>query len=244
MAISRLTKFLYQNNFLRGNILDYGGAGEDVEKLRLLHFRAYGHPMEIIGESFGTIICNHILDDLDEDGRSRVIMDVSSRLAKTGFAFFAVDPNKVSLPFDSVYRDDENEIYVVRYSQLLSRENEYTCPFCQLTSKVEEICESLYFIAFYDANPVCAGHALIVSRRHFLLMDEMTQEEWREFRLIVGFVKAKVREKFGADGFNVGINEGSAAGQKVKHFAVHVIPRRVGDVENPLGGVRGVLGRG
>lgn len=42
-------------------------------------------------------------------------------------------------------------------------------------------------------------------------------------------------------GFNVGINEGADAGQTVMHFHCHIIPRRNGDMENPRGGVRGVI---
>jgi diadenosine tetraphosphate (Ap4A) HIT family hydrolase len=43
------------------------------------------------------------------------------------------------------------------------------------------------------------------------------------------------------DGYNIGINVGEAAGQTVMHLHVHVIPRFVGDVEDPTGGVRGVI---
>jgi len=43
------------------------------------------------------------------------------------------------------------------------------------------------------------------------------------------------------DGFNVGTNAGEAAGQTVDHAHIHLIPRRKGDVENPKGGVRGVI---
>jgi ATP adenylyltransferase len=43
------------------------------------------------------------------------------------------------------------------------------------------------------------------------------------------------------EGFNVGINSGPAAGHTVPHAHVHLIPRRVGDVENARGGVRGTI---
>lgn len=54
-------------------------------------------------------------------------------------------------------------------------------------------------------------------------------------------VKAMVQEKFHPDGFNVGININEAAGQTVPHVHIHLIPRYTGDVENPIGGVRGVI---
>ena len=42
-------------------------------------------------------------------------------------------------------------------------------------------------------------------------------------------------------GFNVGINAGKSAGQTVFHVHIHLIPRRDGDVEEPKGGLRGVI---
>ena len=42
-------------------------------------------------------------------------------------------------------------------------------------------------------------------------------------------------------GFNVGVNAGSDAGQSIMHCHIHLIPRRKGDIENPRGGVRGVI---
>ena len=42
-------------------------------------------------------------------------------------------------------------------------------------------------------------------------------------------------------GFNIGINSGEAAGQTILHCHIHIIPRRVGDVENPRGGVRHLM---
>ena len=50
-----------------------------------------------------------------------------------------------------------------------------------------------------------------------------------------------LRDRFSIDGFNVGFNEGAAAGQTVPHFHVHVIPRRFGDMADPRGGVRHVI---
>ena len=42
-------------------------------------------------------------------------------------------------------------------------------------------------------------------------------------------------------GFNIGVNAGKTAGQSIPHVHIHLIPRRQGDVENPQGGVRGVI---
>ena len=43
------------------------------------------------------------------------------------------------------------------------------------------------------------------------------------------------------DGFNIGVNINGAAGQTILHAHIHLIPRYWGDVERPMGGVRGVI---
>lgn len=55
------------------------------------------------------------------------------------------------------------------------------------------------------------------------------------------YVKRVVDKRFHPDGYNIGINVGQAAGQSVYHCHMHLIPRYAGDVENPKGGVRGVI---
>ena len=54
-------------------------------------------------------------------------------------------------------------------------------------------------------------------------------------------VKDKLNELYNPDGFNIGININEAAGQTIPHVHIHVIPRYNGDIENPIGGVRGVI---
>ena len=57
----------------------------------------------------------------------------------------------------------------------------------------------------------------------------------------VAVVRQLLIEQYNPDGFNVGVNEGLAAGQTVPHAHIHVIPRRRGDVPDPRGGVRWVI---
>ena len=57
---------------------------------------------------------------------------------------------------------------------------------------------------------------------------------------MVNFVK-ELLQKINPDGFNIGIKIGPVAGQTIPHAHIHLIPRYEGDVDNPIGGIRGVI---
>ena len=115
------------------------------------------------------------------------------------------------------------------------------CPFCNL--KREKIMESEMSFAIYDGFPVNEGHALIIPKRHAANYFDLTSEEQTDCFLLLNKVKDIVQRKNNPIGFNVGININEAAGQTVPHVHIHLIPRYDGDVEEPRGGVRGVIPR-
>jgi len=115
------------------------------------------------------------------------------------------------------------------------------CPFCELSSKLEIIAESSSAVAFLDGYPVSKGHTLIIPRRHVASYFDLTEAEQQELWQLVNRCKTILEERYHPDGFNVGINVNEAAGQSVFHVHIHLIPRYKGDVENPKGGVRGVI---
>jgi len=83
---------------------------------------------------------------------------------------------------------------------------------------------------------------LAIPRRHVADYFDVRQPERNAIQRLLEEERARLHERDPAiAGFNVGINAGEAAGQTVFHCHVHLIPRRVGDVENPRGGVRGVV---
>lgn len=93
--------------------------------------------------------------------------------------------------------------------------------------------------AIADRFPVSPGHALVVPRRPIASWWEATDEERADMLALVDEVKRQLESSWQPpDGFNVGFNDGAAAGQTVPHLHVHVIPRYSGDMADPRGGVR------
>jgi superfamily II DNA or RNA helicase/diadenosine tetraphosphate (Ap4A) HIT family hydrolase len=96
-------------------------------------------------------------------------------------------------------------------------------------------------IGLWDGFPVAPGHALLVTVRHVSTWFNASDEERVALLQAVQAARDAIEAKFPADGYNIGINDGAAAGQTIPHLHVHVIPRRHGDVADPRGGVRYVL---
>jgi len=114
------------------------------------------------------------------------------------------------------------------------------CPFCSLDPK-RVIGSSDLAVALRDGYPVSPGHTLIVPRRHVGSLRDVTTDEWLAIWLLLGHVRDALDKTLAPQGYNVGINDGPAAGQTVMHLHVHLIPRFEGDVPDARGGVRWVL---
>jgi diadenosine tetraphosphate (Ap4A) HIT family hydrolase len=114
------------------------------------------------------------------------------------------------------------------------------CPFCSINPN-RVVFSSTHGEAIWDSYPVSPGHLLIVPRRHASTWNELTDIEKSWAWSAVDQAIAAIRSRHSPDGFNVGFNFGPAAGQTVRHFHLHVIPRYAGDVEDPRGGVRHVI---
>ena len=95
--------------------------------------------------------------------------------------------------------------------------------------------------AIWDGFPVSPGHALVVPKREVATWFEATEAEQRALMALVTVVKARIEQTHAPDGWNLGVNVGAAAGQTVMHLHLHVIPRYLGDVPDPRGGVRHVV---
>lgn len=114
------------------------------------------------------------------------------------------------------------------------------CPFC-VPGDQQVAFRAPGVLGIWDGFPVSEGHLLIVPTRHAARWDELSGTEQSALLGGVDRGRALLKGLFGPDAFNVGYNDGPAAGQTVPHFHIHIIPRRVGDVGDPRGGVRHVI---
>jgi len=120
--------------------------------------------------------------------------------------------------------------------------NSNECIFCEIAKTDRVIDQTDYCFVIRDAFPVTEGHTLIIPKRHVADYFDLTPNETSDIQELLQKHKALIEvNDESVDGFNIGINVGATAGQTVFHVHVHLIPRRIGDVENPKGGVRGVI---
>jgi diadenosine tetraphosphate (Ap4A) HIT family hydrolase len=113
------------------------------------------------------------------------------------------------------------------------------CVFCQKRAP-EVFAENDLAKAFYDSYPVNIGHTLIVTKRHIADFFEATPAELAAINELIFKMRERLHTELRPDGYNIGVNVGSSAGQTVFHLHFHLIPRFTGDTENPRGGVRKV----
>jgi diadenosine tetraphosphate (Ap4A) HIT family hydrolase len=114
------------------------------------------------------------------------------------------------------------------------------CPFCtRITVRAPR--SGAVALAFPDAFPVSDGHTLVVPRRHIERLEALRADEWSGLFALVHEICRELAARPGVEGLNVGVNSGEAGGQTIAHAHVHVIPRRLGDVPDPRGGVRHVI---
>ena len=114
------------------------------------------------------------------------------------------------------------------------------CPFCTLDQSAI-ILGNDQALAIYDKFPVTPGHCLIIPKRHIVSLFEATREEHAAMFDLLDQMRRILLAEHEPDGFNIGVNDGAAAGQTVMHLHIHLIPRYLGDATDPRGGVRWIM---
>lgn len=115
-----------------------------------------------------------------------------------------------------------------------------SCPFCSLTPDRIWL-QDATGRAVSDLYPVSKGHTLVIPRRHVPSVYDLEETEIAGLWGLAGSVRKELAEKLSPDGFNIGLNDGVTAGQTVSHAHIHIIPRYLGDVVDPRGGIRWVI---
>lgn len=264
-SMSFPAKLLLNKNLLVGDVLDFGcGFGKDVELLKAKGINITGYDKHYFPEypqkKFDTIICFYVLNVLLPEEQATVLMELSQLVKPTGKVYIAVRRDlqfegfrmhkihqkktyqcNVVLNSKSFFKNENCEIYEYKHFNQIKHKANLECPFCNPDVERELIVESATAYAIYDKFPVNDGHALIIPKKHCANYFDLTFKEQSACIFILNKVKEIVGKRFNPDGFNVGININETAGQTVPHVHIHLIPRYKNDVENPRGGVRGVI---
>ena len=102
------------------------------------------------------------------------------------------------------------------------------CIFCKIVKgeiPAAKVYEGKKFIAFLDISPANKGHALMIPKKHYEKIEEMPDEDGKEFGELQVKIAKSVMKATNAEGFNLLLNNGKAAGQEVMHAHMHIQPR-------------------
>ncbi len=109
------------------------------------------------------------------------------------------------------------------------------CIFCKIISNqipAQIIQETVHSVAFLDAFPLAKGHTLVIPKKHYMKIQDMSDEENLDLFSLVHKVLFKVDTLTGAT--LIAIHNGKDAGQEVPHVHVHLVPRTAGDSAGPI----------
>ena len=114
------------------------------------------------------------------------------------------------------------------------------CPFCSNVDLIQYSNDSA--ISIFDKYPITKHHSLIIPKRHEISFFNLDEKEQQDCIALVNQVKSQLCNMDETiTGFNLGINDGTDAGQSILHCHIHLIPRRKNDVVEPQGGIRNII---
>jgi len=108
------------------------------------------------------------------------------------------------------------------------RSHDPNCIFCKIVHgeiPSARILETGEAVAFLDINPINHGHTLLVPKEHHAHLGELTEAVAAQAGSLLPRLCRAITAATGADGLNVIVNNGRAAGQTIEHCHWHIIPR-------------------
>lgn len=106
------------------------------------------------------------------------------------------------------------------------------CIFCKIANgeiPSKTLYEDQDFRVILDLGPATEGHALILTKEHASNLYELSDEQAGKIMIVARNMAARMKDKLKCDGMNLVQNNGETAGQTVKHFHLHMIPRYAED---------------
>ena len=106
------------------------------------------------------------------------------------------------------------------------------CVFCRIVKgeiPAHKVYEDEHVVAFLDIYPINPGHTLIVPKEHYERLEDVPPEVLAAMMRAAARLAPAVLRATGAEGYNLVVNVGRAAGQEIMHVHLHLIPRRSGD---------------
>jgi len=106
------------------------------------------------------------------------------------------------------------------------------CVFCDIVQRTvpsQIIYEDDRFMAILDKYPISKGHTLVLPKKHFQRVQELSQKEFCAMYARVYALNALITSRLGATASHLSVNDGAAANQLIPHVHVHIIPRSEND---------------
>ena len=106
------------------------------------------------------------------------------------------------------------------------------CIFCKIGKgeiPAYKVYEDKKVLAFLDVKPHCKGHTVVIPKEHGVTIFDFKDTELQGLMIAVRKTMNRIQKVLAPDGFNVGWNHNSAAGQVVPHLHIHIMPRYLND---------------
>jgi len=103
-----------------------------------------------------------------------------------------------------------------------------SCLFCDILDGKKDghfLYEDDSHVAFLDKYPIDVGHSLVIPRKHYEKITDMTTDDVGTIFALVPKIAKAILDATNADAFSIGQNNGRAAKQIVPHVHIHIIPR-------------------